>query len=126
MKISETSPSFGMAINSNKTAKILLKSRIKSDSEIKKLDTLIKKANNNSQFNIKLMTSPNGDKLVASIESSKDFLAPSQVFTESKFASKFLSPIRFINKIVKTADRKAANMPNTDITEKLEKILNQI
>ncbi|MBQ8169088.1 hypothetical protein IJZ97_06710 [bacterium] len=126
MQINTYTPSFGMAIHSSKSAKNVLRNRIKRESEIAKLNDLIDRQMSNDRVEIKLLTDPQGKRLIANISDVKNFTDTGDVITESKFASKLLSPVLFIKKISKLADRKVANIPSPEIVQKLDKVLNKI
>ncbi len=109
-----TSPNFGMALRSSKAVNSVLEARIKKTADIAKLNKIIDAQSKNNKVDIKLFVQPDGKSLSANMyarNTSRYFFFKN--YYESVLSRIFRSPVGFINKLAKKADKIASQMePN--------------
>ncbi len=109
-------PNFGMAIHSNENVNKVLKSRIKTTEHLEKLNHLIDQANKNDKVDIRLFVMPDRQSLSGNVytvnnDNNNYFL---KSYRENWFDKLSKNPVKFIQRLVNIADKKASKLENVD------------
>lgn len=111
--------SFGMAICSNENVSKVFAKRIKTAADAEKLNAIFEKQKANKKVDIVLFANQN-DTLDANIFSRDDNNYFLKSFSESRLSKLFRSPVKFIEKLARVADKEAIKL------RKKEEIANKL
>ena len=115
-------PQFGMAIHvGDNNVKSVLKSRVKSLKDVEKINDIFQKQKGNSKVDISLFANEKTGKLSANVY-AKEYSDTGfyKNYSENFFSILFRSPVKFIEKLAKVADKEEAKiLKKEEIVNKL-------
>lgn len=110
---------FGMAIHANENVINVLKSRVKTNKELSKLNSIVANANSQNTVDINLMLNPDGKTLSANVFTPKssniEELNYFRQYSENWFTKLSGGVVGFIEKVTNKADKAAKKIENMQV-----------